>query len=172
MGSIDASARGWAMIAGCAALGTVLSAGSAIAACESISVQSIPDTREAHFVDKDGSGNAGLGDMRNGVLLLQNADGKPIGAEYWLATVDGVDADGKPTSYNEVQVFVFEDGAVFTSNQHKPAASFDQTETTIVPTGAQRQVVGGTGAYGGARGTMETSVDGLDFTFRIDVTCE
>jgi len=168
---VGASVRGMAIVAGCAALATLLSVAS-VAACGPITVQSIPDTREAHFVDKDGSGGASLGDMRSGVISLQDADGKPVGSEYWLATVDAVDAAGKPSSYDEVQVFVLADGALFTSSKNEPPASFEQPESTIVMTGDRRQVVGGTGAYAGASGTMEATVDGLDFTFRFDVTCE
>ena len=164
--------RRMAIVAAGAALTAIGPAAAATADCTPLAVQSIAGSREAHFIDQDASGGASLGDTRNGVLSLRDADGKPVGKEYWLATVQAVGADGKPSRFDEVQVFVFDDGALFTSSREEPAASFDNTETTIVPTGMKRRVVGGTGAYAGARGTMDTTVDGVDFTFRFDVTCK
>ncbi len=159
------------VMATAAALAVTLAAGDAAAACDPLAMQSIPGTREAHFVDRDGSGGASLGDTRNGEIALQSG-GKPLGKEYWLATVRAVDAEGKPTDYDEVQVFVFDDGALFTATSLALSTSFETTGTIIVPTGSERQVVGGTGAYAGARGMLKTTVDGVDFTFRFDVTCE
>jgi hypothetical protein len=105
-------------------------------------------------------------------MATDDGPASPVGAEYWLSTVKAVDANGEPTSYEEVQVFVFDDGALFTASSPEPATAFDRTETTIVSTGAKRRVVGGTGAYAGARGTMDIAVNGVDFTFRFDLTCK
>ena len=149
-----------------------LSAAGAWADCAPMTVKSIPGTREAHFTDNDASGAASQGDMRNGEIALQTENGTPVGKEYWLATVQAVDAGGKPTTYDEVQVFVLGDGAIFTANALEPAASYEEPETTIVATGSKRRIVGGTGAYAGAHGTMEMTVDGTDFTYRFEVQCQ
>jgi len=153
-------------------LAVAVAATSAAAACGPMTVQSVPGTREVHFVDDDASGAASLGDMRYGVIALQDKDANPVSAEYWLSTLKAVDARGEPTSYEEVQVFVFHDGALFTASGAELASAFGKTETTIVSSGAKRRVVGGTGAYAGARGTMDMTVDGLDFKFRFHLTCK
>jgi hypothetical protein len=154
-----------------AVLMLVAASSNADAACGPLTVTSVSGTREVHFRDQDGSGGITPGDTRTGEMALVNADGSTAGKIHWLATVQATDADGKPTAYDEVQVFTFDDGAVFTVNRHAPAASFEETTTTIVPTGATRRIVGGTGAYAEASGTMDITVDGLDFTYRFDMTC-
>jgi len=155
-----------------AALMLIATLSHADAACGPLTMTSVPGTREVHFRDQDDSGGITPGDTRTGEMALVNADGSTAGKIHWLATVQATDADGKPTAYDEVQVFTFDDGAVFTVNQHAPAASFEETTTTIVPTGAKRRIVGGTGAYAKARGTMDITVDGVDFTYRFDMACD
>jgi hypothetical protein len=83
---------------------------NAEAACGPLTMTSVPGTREVHFRDQDDSGDITPGDTRTGEMALVNADGSTAGKIHWLATVQATDTEGKPTAYDEVQVFTFDDG--------------------------------------------------------------
>lgn len=150
----------------------VLAGASAQADCGPMVLTSIPDTRMVAFADLDGSGGTSPGDKRSGEYALAGADGAPAGKIYWTATPTAVDDAGKATSMESHTVIVLEDGALFGGTVAQPAAAHDDTGPTVMATGHQPVIHGGTGAYAGARGTIAITVDGVDFTYEVDIACE
>jgi hypothetical protein len=142
------------------------------AGCGPMTLQSVPGTYQLIFSDLDGSGGPTAGDKRTGENALSDADGTPVGTLYWVNTVRAVAADGTPSASEAEAIFAFQDGAVFVTGLHQPAAVFDREDTTVLAPVSQYRIHSGTGAYAGAGGTVEVTADGTDFAYAFDLVCE
>lgn len=134
-------------------------------------------THEAHFNDMDGNGEVSLGDSLVGQRTLENALGQPEAELFFMGTVQEIDAQSgvalRPTKY----VYLLEDGTLFGTQdfnlpvsdfQHPPGKTLSSQTKTV-------KILGGTGAYTNARGTVNFEIneagDGLyDIDFECDLT--
>lgn len=154
---------------------TLASASGSWAACEPFTAPSPWETREMNFGDMDGDGAVSVGDKRVGERALTDADGNEIGKRYWVATVEEVTADGKAQLMSVENTNVFDDGAIFATYGHRDSeVQFDTAEeTTLTRRSHTFAIVGGTGAYAGARGTVEfTPDDDGNNEYRFNLSCE
>lgn len=156
-------------------LAIALTAGSALAqgqACERLELLSTDDDREVHFVDFDGDGPS-IGDRRIGHRRLVDQDGTVVADRMWTVTVHDVNDAGEPTVTTSESVTAFPDGAVFSMIDNRDPTNVD--DPTTRHSNAQRpprEIIGGTGAYAGATGTVEV-IRGDDnlMTFIFDLDC-
>ncbi|MEO1223001.1 MAG: hypothetical protein AAFX92_02150 [Pseudomonadota bacterium] len=156
-------------------LAVALTSGSALAqahACERLELLSTDDHREVHFVDFDGDGPS-IGDRRLGHRRLVDADGNVRADRMWTVTVHEVDDAGEPTMTASESVTAFPDGNVFSRIENRDPANVD--DHTTPHSSAQRppqEIIGGTGAYAGATGTVEViRGDDNHMTFIFDLDC-
>lgn len=154
------------------ALLAVLFAGGASAACGPMVLLNVPSTIQLSFADLDESGKPSHGDKRVGEVHLTDGDGNHVGNYYWVATVHAVDSAGETTHMRADTFFVLDDGTIFNSVIHEPAVSLDNLDTTVVPEVTERVITGGTGAYAGAKGTIDVTRDGMQFVFQLNMTCD
>ena len=163
-----------AVISGAVTSGA-LTARSALAqgqACERLELLSTNEDREVHFVDFDGDGPS-IGDRRIGHRRLVDQDGTVVADRMWTVTVHEVNDAGEPTVTVSESVTAFPDGAVFSMIDNRDPANVD--DPTTRHSNAQRppqEIIGGTGAYAGATGTVEV-IRGDDnlMTFIFDLDC-
>lgn len=144
------------------------------AACEPFVVTSPVSGREAGVAD-GGEPGPGPGDRPFGRRGLVDANGNAIGTLNWNSHVLAVNGDGVPTEVEVTQLWDFDDGAIFVHGMSvyqsrlkdfEDAPAFDSSDPEITWT-----ILGGTGAYAGASGTISAKADGQDLAFRVDVTC-
>ncbi|WP_421725193.1 hypothetical protein [Bauldia sp.] len=140
-------------------------------ACDELTLVSMNDHREVHFVDFDNDGPS-IGDRRIGHRRLVDKDGNVIADRVWTVTVQEVDDAGEPTVTASEAVTLFEDGNIFTRVDNRDPVNVD--DLTTMHSNAQRPpqaIIGGTGAYAGATGTLEV-IRGKDnqmtFVFALD----
>lgn len=132
------------------------------------------DSREVYFTDVDRDGRVSVGDKRVGRRGLKDATGNNIGDRYWIITVDRIDRPGTAVQRHQEIVNVFEDGVIFASYDiGAPNKTTDVTDRVSLPQGDNvMTIVGGTGAYAGARGTIAAKVDGNNISLSFDLTCK
>jgi hypothetical protein len=167
----------WTLLAALAAT-LILPGDGALAAgeraCKPFTAFSPADSREVYFTDVDGDGQVSVGDKRVGRRGLKDTTGNNIGDRYWIITVDKVDRPGTAVRRHQETVNIFEDGIIFASYDiGAPNKATDVTDRISLPQGGNAMtIVGGTGAYAGARGTIAAKVDGNDISFSFDLTCK
>jgi hypothetical protein len=140
-------------------------------ACAPFTVKSGSAERSVEIVDVGEAGPT-PGDMRIGRRSLTDEAGNPKGSYRWIIIgLDGAEgAQGAGESYG-VHVMNLPDGqiqlqffAAVVGAPNDPARpSVGESEGVIV---------GGTGAYAFARGTVRRSFDGTDATYVVDVRCD
>lgn len=152
-----------------------LTSGSALAqgqACERLELLSTNADREVHFVDFDGDGPS-VGDRRIGHRHLVGQDGTVVADRMWTVTVHEVDDAGEPTVTTSESVTAFPDGTVFSMIDNRdPTNVADETRRHSNAQRPPQAIIGGTGAYAGATGTVEV-IRGDDnlMTFIFDLDC-
>jgi len=159
-----------------AAIGAALTAGTALGqghACSPITLMSPDEHREVHFVDFDGDG-VSVGDRRIGHRRLFDEDGSFVADRMWTVTVHEVSDAGEPTMTVSETVTSFEDGIIFaTIDNREPVDVHDSSRIHSNAQQGLQTIVGGTGAYAGAGGTIEIVVgDDNHLTYVYAPTCQ
>lgn len=145
----------------------------AFASCEPFDAHAPSHLREAHHTDLGESGPS-VDDKIVGVRVLNDDNGNPIGSVYWVGHVNSVDSSGVSDSRSLTFVMVFNDGALFAvldaGHRHEHAKHAEQSG--LAPSGAvTADIIGGTKAYAGARGTVAQEGDGNDVSYHFDLSC-
>lgn len=150
--------------------GSVLSQGQA---CDHLKLLSTNDDREVHFVDFDGDGPS-VGDRRIGHRRLVGQDGTVVANRMWTVTVLEVNGAGEPTVTTSESVTAFPDGNVFSMTDNRdPTNVADETTRHSNAQRPPQSIIGGTGAYAGATGTVEViRGDNNLMTFVFDLECQ
>jgi hypothetical protein len=136
--------------------------GSAIAQdgkCQPFDAHSSGEFRERHSQDLDGDGALSKGDKRIGHRVLQDAQGNKIGDRYYATTTLVVDANDKEIDRVTETVNVFGEGAIFATKQRVSGKDLPSN------------IIGGTGIYAGAQGTVTVERDGKANVYHFEVTC-
>jgi len=147
---------------------------SASAACDPFVVYGPGEQREAYYVDL-GEEGPNVGDMLIGRRGLQDADGNPLGAIHWHDNVQALDANGVATSIDSHIVLVLDDGVIFSVGDisiPSQVASHSERNGFAPSAVVTWDIVGGTGAYAGTRGTITAEAEGDDNLIRVDLTCD
>ena len=134
-------------------------------ACAPFTV-SAGDERSVEYVDHGNEG-PGPGDLRIGRRALVDEAGNTVGYHRWVL----ISLDAPPGSGYGTHVLNLDDGQIHYHILSEVVGPFHNTEQASVGdhTGV---VVGGTGAYSFARGTVDRSFDGLKGTFTINIRCD
>lgn len=145
---------------------------SALAECAPFVAHSPFDQREIHYVDQGEKGPS-VGDKTVGRRGLVDADGKPLAGNHWITHMLEVDDDGVAVRVYQNSVAVFEDGVIFSAGEtsyRNPVSALKEKNSYGVDTTVTREIIGGTGAYAGATGTVTVATGDTD-VFQFDITC-
>ncbi len=140
------------------------------ATCSPLTLVSSGETRSVEYIDIGAEGGS-IADKRIGVRGLAAEDGSPSGQLRWVLTVVKPYSEDGGASFVE-GVFALPDGHIFIRGflgiGNAPAdtaiQSYDQP--------GQFAVIGGTGAYAGARGISSSTFDGMKETYHLEITCD
>jgi hypothetical protein len=141
-----------------------------IDACASFTV-SAGDERSVEYLDEGDEGPS-PGDLRIGRRALVDESGNTLGYHRWvLINLDAPPGAGERSEYYGNHVLNLDEGQIYYQVLAQVVGPPEKTEqaSTGDYTGV---VVGGTGAYSFARGTVERSFDGVKGTFTVEITCE
>jgi hypothetical protein len=139
-------------------------------ACASFTV-SAGDERSVEYLDQGAEGPS-PGDLRIGRRALVDEAGNPVGHHRWvLMNLDPSSGSGESSEYYGSHVLNLNDGQIYYQVLAEVVGPSQNTEqaSTGDYTGV---VVGGTGAYSFARGTVERSFDGVKGTFAVEISCD
>jgi hypothetical protein len=167
--------RIWHAIVASAAIGFVSNT-AASAACESFSANIPIDGRHFEYSDVNKDGKVDPGDKIVGRDTLHDKDGKEIGRLFAVVSVE-VDEAGEVTKFTDTQIYALPGGGIFAFGEIdrgridvKDFASESFSDNNMKP--ATLQVIGGTGGYAKASGTVVMSfTDGVG-DIAVTVTCE
>lgn len=160
----------------CIAL-TALAVGSApaFADCQPFEALVSGNASERIFVDIDKSGAPSSGDKRLVAGDLADLDGNPIGVQYVVGNMVEGEESGRLGATVIDHIFVLNDGVIFAAGAQAPPPGVALHDTSKLAFNAgdvvQRAILGGTGAYSGARAglAMTRTERGLELDF--DLTC-
>lgn len=157
------------------AAATVAPVALAQGACKPFSVKNDMTHRSVKYIDLGEEGH-GPGDLRVGYMPLIDESGNTVGRHRWRLTVydalPSADAGGDAVSDSlATETLVFDDGMIFILSLPTAVRQGRKTERQSVK-GYTGAVVGGTGTYAFARGTVEVNFDGDDSTISLDIRCD
>jgi hypothetical protein len=165
----------WRFVVAATIFGLV--ANGAALACEEFSANVPIEARQFEYRDISGNGRIDPGDKLVGRDGLYDKDSKEIGRLFVVSTIEEVDDNGIISKWADTQVYALPDGGIFAFdhvsgqkvNVRKHASgSFKENNTT--PT--TLRIIGGTGGYAGAGGTVVFSfTDGVG-EFAVNVSCQ
>lgn len=139
--------------------------------CKPPTIMSDGSQRAVQYLDF-GEEGPGAGDVRIGRRAVIDEAGNSLGYHRWvLVQLDPAPGSGERSESYGIHVLNLEDGQIyyqFLSEAIRPPHDTGQTSVGAY-TGI---VVGGTGAYSFARGTVELSVDGLKSTHAFNIRCD
>lgn len=142
--------------------------------CESFFVFGPFSTATTEFADLDSNSNASTGDKQLGQIHLHNDIGDQMGERSWVVTVLDLNDDGSLESAFAESISSFYDGAIYTVTKIRdmPANSFEDGQLVVEWSELTSPIIGGTGAYAGASGTVTAALgeDGIDYRF--ELSCE
>ncbi len=139
-------------------------------ACASFTV-SAGDERSVEYLDEGAEGPS-PGDLRIGRRALVDEAGDTVGYHRWvLINLDAPPGSGESSEYYGNHVLNLDEGQIYYQVLAEVVGPPENTEqaSTGDYTGV---VVGGTGAYSFARGTVERSFDGVKGTFAVEISCD
>jgi hypothetical protein len=140
-------------------------------ACASFTV-SAGDERSVEYLDQGDEGPS-PGDLRIGRRALVDESGNTVGYHRWvLINLDAPPGSGERSEYYGNHVLNLDDeGQIYYQVLAEVVGPPENTEqaSTGDYTGV---VVGGTGAYSFARGTVARSFDGVKGTFAVEIRCD
>ena len=151
-------------------LNTVAAHSQTTDACASFTV-SAADERSVEYLD-EGNEGPGPGDLRVGRRALVDETGNTVGYHRWvLINLDAPPGSSERSEYYGTHVLNLDDGQIYyqvLAEVVGPPRNTEQASTGDY-TGV---VIGGTGAYSFARGTVERSFDGVKGTFAVEIRCD
>ncbi|MEM1352734.1 MAG: hypothetical protein AAGF27_10330 [Pseudomonadota bacterium] len=144
-------------------ISAVFSTGIAFADCEKSILTSDGSKRVVNYYE---AGNGGPGDKRVGIREVLR-DGEPVGKLHWVVEV--LDAGENPRSLL-TRIWTLDDGDLHTRQINYQSRPAHDTSLPSVPSGPV-VVVGGTGEYAHATGTVLITYDGKVSTYEFDIRC-
>lgn len=141
-------------------------------ACNGFTVTApLDDSRVVAVLSDDGS-DLKAGDRRIGFSPLLDKIGNAVGTVDWQTQVLAGSVDGKARLSSDV-VLNFQDGSLFArSGVFTSDGKVVNAGTRTVSDDQVRHIVGGTGAFAGARGDITfTMQENGDAVFNVQVTC-
>ncbi len=163
------SILGGALIAFSALGGSAYAAGER--ACESMSLFSPDQPREVYFLDLEND-KLSVGDKRIGHRILQDSNGNMVGNRVWANTVVEVDGDGKASLTTGESFNIFDDGVMYIASEFGAPRDVRATQTqSFVRDSSKFLIFGGTGAYVGAQGVLETEDTDGGMIYHIKLNC-
>ena len=157
-----------AAFAGFAAVGAH---GQTPGACQPFTVISDGSEFSVEYLDIHTEG-PGPGDMRVGRRGLVDEDGNAAGSYRWiLRSLDAPPGSGERSEVYQNHAMTLNDGELHFQSLAEAVRSADGTDRVSVGdyTGI---VIGGTGAYMFARGTVDASFDGKQVTYAFNIRCD
>jgi hypothetical protein len=152
-------------------LGTVAPAAQTPDACAPFTVTSDGSQRTVEYFDI-GNDGPGAGDMRIGRRALIDEAGNSVGHHRWvLVHLDPPPGSGERSESYGMHVLSLDDGQIHYQVLTEVVESPEKTERASVG-GFTGIIVGGTGAYSFARGTVDLSVDGLNSSHAFNIRCD
>jgi hypothetical protein len=139
-------------------------------ACASFTV-SAGDERSVEYLDQGAEGPS-PGDLRVGRRTLVDEAGNPVGYHRWVHIIlDAPPGAGERSENYGNHVLNLDEGQIYYQVLAEVVGPPENTEQASAGdyTGV---VVGGTGAYSFARGTVERSFDGVKGTFAVEIRCD
>ncbi|WP_421725997.1 hypothetical protein [Bauldia sp.] len=155
-------------------VGLLLSTQMIAASCEEITVFGPEGGRHVEFFDFDGSGGLSAGDKRIGRRVLEDSSGAAIGAKLHIAEVLETNDQGQAVKGFTHFFFVLPEGEIFSTmavdqaradaaDTSRPALDLDLRRIT--------NIIGGTGIYEGATGTVEYVYDDGTGIYDVKARC-
>jgi hypothetical protein len=157
------------------ALGMTLPAAAARAGCQSFTALVTGEDSGQVFADLDKSGMPNPNDKRFAAGSLANADGDPIGKQCVVANMrEGEEEEGKVEAIVIDHVFALDDGVIFAAGTQlpPPGVALHDTSKLAFNSGdvVERSILGGTGAYAGATGTLTMTRTEGDLELAFEMT--
>jgi len=139
--------------------------------CEPFSVFSDHAVQKHAYIDHGDEGPS-VGDRRISYSALRNEAGETVGHLDGETNAMHPDADGNPRTSGEV-ILQFPDGVIFYKvPPHRPLRDITDLSKPIAQPDALRIIVGGSGVFAGATGTVSLVRDDTSTEFIIDVSCK
>ena len=167
--------KAWYTIVGAGALVVVLD-GAALAACEPFDAYLPVEGRQFEFTDINKDGKISAGDKMIGRDTIFDGNGNKIGRVFLVIDLLEVDSEGIATKWDDNQIFVFERGGLFgfkafdgpTMNVREltPATLKNQNLK------ATSSIIGGTGEYAGATGTLDFTIKDGNASNHFNISCK
>lgn len=138
--------------------------GPAFADCVPFTLTSDPSTRTVQHVD---AGHGGLGDLRIGQRLVYQ-DGELRGEKHWVGMILGTGPDA-PALFN--RVWRLDDGDIH-ARQMTGTISLPQDTSRPSIGDGDAVILGGSGDYTGASGTVRVDLEGTSVTYIFEIDCQ
>ncbi len=155
-------------IAGFGLLWTAQAMAAAPEGCGSFTVFTDETGRVVTFVDHPPDGIS-VGDQRVGVKTVKDADGNSVGELQWISTVRTV-GDGQHQTSSE-GTFIFPAGALFVKRLAASTLVAPDMTDKIAGNG-DFIVIGGSGAFQGARGVAVRKASGVEESNAFEIVCD
>lgn len=139
-------------------------ASAVFADCAPFTLTSDSSTRTVTYVD---AGQGGYGDLRIGWRLVQLA-GEPKGETHWVGVVLGT-GDDAPALFN--RVWRLDDGEIHARQLTGVVSTPSDTSRPSIGDGGA-VIIGGSGDYLGASGSVAIDLEGTSVTYVCDITCD
>ncbi len=150
-------------------LGTVSAHAQTSTGCTPPTITS--SQRTVEFLDF-GNDGPGPGDTRIGHRALVDQAGNGVGDHRFITMyLDPPPGPGESSETYVIQVLSLADGEIYYHSLSETVGPPQDTEQRSVDDHTS-VVVGGTGAYRFARGTVEQSFDGLKLIYAFDIRCD
>jgi hypothetical protein len=159
----------------CAGSMVVMVNSAVLAACEPFVAYLPVEGRQFEYKDINNDGKISAGDKLIGRDTIFDGDGNEIGRVFLLVDLHRVDSEGIATKWTDNQIFVFKNGGLFGFKEFD-GPKLDVRELTPDRLKKQNlkattQIIGGTGDYAGASGTLDFTIREGSATNHFNVTC-
>jgi len=148
--------------------------GAAVAACEAFSVNVPPDRRQLEYVDIDMDGKISPGDKQVGVNPLYDEDDNEFGRLFFVTKFLEVDDAGGVTKMGDNHIYALPEGGIFAYGEIGGGHIFIAKPETLRQQDfeASVKIIGGTGSYTGAEGTVDFAIIDGNASFDVKVRCK
>jgi len=171
------SRRGVSVLMGTAFVGATLRNGTGqlqaatyADGCSVFELRSTGEDRKVTYIDVGAKGES-HGDGRIGFRTLRTPDGEAVGTMRWIVTIlEPAQGQEQGVGLHEA-FFVLAKGTITTRHVYSAGSPISDTTRVSIPASLEREVVGGTGLYLGARGVQKVMVDGKRTHYTFDIKC-